>query len=246
MSATPYNGPERVVPLAERRTLIEGVLSPLSPQWEPDGSWGYVACPGAECHSNTKGRRDCRVFAVERAGHKVMPPGLFCLHTSCAGVLAAINHRIRSEIGKAKVRGVERAPPRAAGSTDQNKPRTARTDVFKAPTKQGGASRTQRTDVSKPLVRFARAQVRTHVFEEVRSDPSAPSVVASIPPATISSAAQKMPPGGVFVEKRESMPAPGAALNSDVGDESESTLIMDGVVSRGMWKNGEWISTKKL
>ena len=216
MSSGAYTGPERVVSLSERRDIIAGVLSPLSPQWEPDGSWGYVACPGADCHNNANGRRDCRVFACEAPGTRVKPPGLYCLHTSCAGVLGPLNFRIRSEIGKAKVKGL---PPR--GSSSYSAPghsRTPRTDIFKAPTKEGGASRTPRTDISKPLERFARAQVRTHVPRKEPPVPSVPSVVASTMP-------------GVVAKQAEGTP-----------EDSECTLIIGNEVQRGFWKGGEWVT----
>lgn len=241
MSASPpYTGPERVVPLDERRAIIGGVLSPLSPQWEPEGSWGYVTCPGQDCHNNGNGRRDCRVFAVEAPGNKVKPPGLYCLHTSCSGVLAALNHRIRSEIGKAKVRGVGR-PAQGTGSSPGNTPRTQRTVVFQAPEKRGGEPRTQRTVVSIPLHEFARAHVRARVSEEVPLHPSVPSAVAPPAPQPVApvqaktEAVSKKPGGGVV--------STGSA--EDTPADCECTLIFDGVAMKGRWVAGEWVTLKR-
>lgn len=236
----PYRGPERVVPLDERRTIIGAVLSPLSPQWEPEGSWGYVTCPGQDCHNNSNGRRDCRVYAVEAPGNKVKPPGLYCLHTSCAGVLATVNHKIRSEIGKAKVRGVGR-PSQTNGKPSAGAPRTQRTDVFTAPEKGGAMPRTQRTDVSIPLHEFARAHVRAGVSDKPPLEPSAPSVVALPAPQPVAPRAskeavgQKMPPLRV-------MPREGS---TDTPADCECTLLIDGVVQKGRWVGGEWVTNKK-
>ncbi len=240
----PYRGPERVVPLDERRAIIGAVLSPLSPQWEPEGAWGYVTCPGQDCHNNSNGRRDCRVYAVEAPGNKVKPPGLYCLHTSCAGVLATLNHRIRSEIGKAKVRGLGNGGRQAQASgtsTHGNTPRTERTVVFQVPEKRGGESRTERTVVSIPLHEFARAHVRAGVSDKPPLEPSAPSVVALPAPQPVAPRAskeavgQKMPPLRVMT----------GAGSTDTPADCECTLLIDGVVQKGRWVGGEWVTNKK-
>lgn len=238
----PYRGPARVVPLDERRAIIGAVLSPLSPQWEPEGSWGYVTCPGQDCHNNSNGRRDCRVYAVEAPGNKVKPPGLYCLHTSCAGVLATVNHKIRSEIGKAKVRGLGNGGRRSPtnGKTSAGAPRTERTVVFQVPEKGGGERRTERTVVSIPLHEFARAHVRACVSDKPPLEPSAPSVVAPPPMQPVAPRASREAGGAKITPPRvmhgdESMDSPA---------DSECTLIMDGVVQKGRWIGGEWVAKK--
>ncbi len=239
-----YTGPEREVSLAERRAIVERVLSPLSPDWEQGGEWGYVECPGKDCHNNQNGRRDCRVYAKEAPGMKVKPPGLYCLHTSCAAVLQGLNFRIRSEIGKAKVRGLGgaagAAKPRQSGS-QASRP-TARTGEFKVPAGGGLGQPTARTGISKPLVRYARAHVRAHVSVKVDLDPSGPSAVAS----SAAQAEQRPPAPAVPVD------TPPAAKTVPVGSETplgckvDTTLILGGSVEKGHWVGGEWVCTKKL
>jgi hypothetical protein len=214
--------------------------------------WGYVTCPGQECHNNGNGVRDCRVFAVEAPGHRVMPPGVYCLHTSCAGVLAEVNRRIRSEIGKAKVRGLGAGTARKVASPTNgpsNELRTARTGKIILPVKQGGVLRTARTGNPKALDIYARARV--HGLPEASVLPSVPSVVAS-PPA-FSVAASEFLERPVPVKKD---PHPGPA-NAEAmgragfqeggeGDDAECTLMIGEQVMRGRLVKGEWKEMKKL
>lgn len=60
---------------------------------------GFCRCPGVDLHTTRDGKRDCRVI-VSGA------PTIYCLHTSCAGVVAGANRRLRSTMGRAQVGGV--------------------------------------------------------------------------------------------------------------------------------------------
>ena len=68
----------------------------------PSGDWqdehlAFVQCPGIDLHSGDNGRKDCRVTINDGR-----PPTLFCVHQSCADVLAQKNKEMRSMIGKLK------------------------------------------------------------------------------------------------------------------------------------------------
>ena len=56
---------------------------------------GYVTCPGRHLHTGRDGRRDC-VVKLDGA------PTIHCLHSSCFGVLEALNAEMRSRIGRAE------------------------------------------------------------------------------------------------------------------------------------------------
>ncbi|MBE7158849.1 MAG: hypothetical protein INR62_10545 [Rhodospirillales bacterium] len=64
--------------------------------WQ-DGGKGYCPCPGKHLHTGSAGRRDCTVFVDP---HRA--PTIYCVHTSCAAVIAERNHALRSSCGKAK------------------------------------------------------------------------------------------------------------------------------------------------
>ena len=56
---------------------------------------GYCTCPGRIHHASRNGKRDCRV-RLDAA------PTVYCVHTSCAGTLEEVNHRLRSRIASAE------------------------------------------------------------------------------------------------------------------------------------------------
>lgn len=245
MSGT-YTGPQRELSLEERRTIIDRVLSPRSPSWEGAGDFAYIDCPGRDLHTNGNGKRDCRVYAREAPGRTVKPPGVYCLHTSCASVLAPLNFAIRSELGKAKVRGLG-AGGSSGNSSSRNGQPTARTAEFKAPPKGGDALPTARTVISKPLVQFARAQVRAHSCSDVRSAPSVPSAVASTQVQPAQPEPLKAPASAPAMPSRP--PASEKTVppkNPPSGEKLECTLILGSTVEKGHWVGENWIRTKKL
>ncbi len=239
-----YTGPERDVSLEERRSIVARILSPAPLQWEQGGDWSYVECPGKDCHTNGNGRRDCRVYACEAPGRTLKPPGLYCLHSSCAGVLATVNFRIRSEIGKAKASVGRQYGAKGArntgstgGSPSNGAPRTARTGSFQPLPKEGEDLRTGRTGIPKPLVRFARAQVRAHSSQDTASEPSGASVVAPPPQQPEQPGGQNAP---ASAEKIPPVRAPGPE------ERLECTLVVGQRVERGYWRGNEWVCTKRL
>jgi P4 family phage/plasmid primase-like protien len=80
------------VDLSERQRIALSLLRNVD--WESETS-GYVVCPGRHLHTTADGERDCRIDF-----DKV--PTLHCFHNSCSGILAGVNHELRSRIGKAE------------------------------------------------------------------------------------------------------------------------------------------------
>lgn len=178
----PYTGPVGQVGLSDRQGIVEAVVGPV--EWAQGGDWGYCSCPGAQFHHNKSGRRDCRAFAAETARDgSALPPGVYCLHTSCASAIEEASRRIRSEIGKAKVKAADtrvrmpagRTPTPTAGS------RTARTGVWGLADKKGGLPRTVRTDVSRPIALYAHTHAHTPEAPKSAKEPSAPSAPVAQP-----------------------------------------------------------------
>lgn len=65
-------------------------------EWQ-DEYLALVQCPGIDLHTGSNGRKDCRLTINDGR-----PPTLFCVHQSCADVVAAENKRLRSAIGRLK------------------------------------------------------------------------------------------------------------------------------------------------
>lgn len=188
--STPYTGPEGPVSLSERQAICERVVGSVA--WSKEGDWGYCMCPGGQNHTGKDGRRDCRVFADEKRGGgrgATLPPGVHCLHQSCAGAVEEASKRIRSEIGRAKVRNAPPSSPAPRGGKPEGvrgAGHTARTFKFGCAEKKGEAveeKTTARTEGSRPLTRFA--HVRTHAHCETGSGISAsePSTTVATPVA---------------------------------------------------------------
>jgi hypothetical protein len=75
-----------------RQQIAESILGPI--QWSSDTD-GLCQCPGQHLHTGANGKRDCAVF-INGA------PTVKCFHESCSGIVAGINHELRSRIGKAE------------------------------------------------------------------------------------------------------------------------------------------------
>jgi len=59
--------------------------------WQTEVS-GFCRCPGEALHTHRTGKKDCRV-SVDGA------PTIYCFHSSCAAAVAAVNRRLRQELG---------------------------------------------------------------------------------------------------------------------------------------------------
>ena len=201
--------------MGDRQRIVEAAVGGAV-QWAEDGSWGYCVCPGATLgKGHAHEPRACKAFAGEtRVGGNTLPPGVYCVHQVCASVVDETSRRIRSEIGKAKVRA---ADPRARASArpvsaPPTGSRTARTGNWGLSDKQGGMPRTMRTEVCRPLTQYARARMHTH--EEPRSAdlPSVPSTAVAAPVPPVVQPAKPEPlerPGIVTFMPKDGLPVRG-------------------------------------
>jgi hypothetical protein len=80
--------------LQQRRIIAERNLGCIG--WEGDD--GFCACPGKHLHTTPEGERDCR---VKLDG----VPTISCFHEHCKGIVAGVNHELRSQIAKAEKKG---------------------------------------------------------------------------------------------------------------------------------------------
>jgi hypothetical protein len=74
-----------------------GLLGMFPGQWEevqPEIWQGR--CPGEHLHHGHNAATDCRIHTCYGAGGQ--PPGIYCLHSSCKGVLEALNHDFREAL----------------------------------------------------------------------------------------------------------------------------------------------------
>ena len=76
-----------------RKAVAERLLGAI--QWE-DEIAGFCKCPGEHLHTTANSAKDCKVMLDG-------VPTIKCFHGSCAGIVAGVNHELRSQIGKAEV-----------------------------------------------------------------------------------------------------------------------------------------------
>jgi hypothetical protein len=69
--------------------------------WDSD-SHGLLPCPGKHLHSTGDNKRDCEI-------HLDGSPTLHCFHDHCSGILAGLNHELRSRIAKGERLSAEQA-----------------------------------------------------------------------------------------------------------------------------------------
>jgi hypothetical protein len=94
---TPLPEPERpkfnggaMVNLSERQRIASDLLGEIN--WQSE-VMGFCRCPAEHLHTNADNPRNCRV-ALDGS------PTVFCVHNSCRGIIDAVNHELRSRIGK--------------------------------------------------------------------------------------------------------------------------------------------------
>jgi Protein of unknown function (DUF3987)/VirE N-terminal domain len=93
---TPLPEPEKTkhqpadnLDLSERGHIAEEILGEID--WESE-TRGYLPCPGKHLHTAADKDHDCRID-LDGA------PTLHCFHDSCSGIVAGVNHELRSRIG---------------------------------------------------------------------------------------------------------------------------------------------------
>jgi hypothetical protein len=90
---TPVTRPPALPPSAHpsnRNAVAERLLGAI--QWE-DEITGFCKCPGEHLHTSANSAKDCKVMLDG-------VPTVSCFHGSCAGIVAGVNHELRSQIGK--------------------------------------------------------------------------------------------------------------------------------------------------
>jgi len=102
-------------PIGESRSAIaERLLGRI--EWK-DEATGFCKCPGEHLHSTGNGARDCMVLITGA-------PTIKCFHDSCSGIVAGVNHELRSLIGKAEFVPTPRLsrPSQSAPTHDSDSP----------------------------------------------------------------------------------------------------------------------------
>ena len=79
--------------VGESRQAIAGRLLGLI-EWTDESS-GFCKCPGEHLHTGANGKKDCLLLLSG-------VPTIKCFHNSCAGIVAGVNHELRSQIGRAE------------------------------------------------------------------------------------------------------------------------------------------------
>jgi hypothetical protein len=85
----PMRRPVANMDLSERARIAIEILGEI--EWESE-TRGYLACPGKHLHTAADKEHDCRID-IDGV------PTLHCFHDSCSGIVAGINHELRSRIG---------------------------------------------------------------------------------------------------------------------------------------------------
>jgi hypothetical protein len=81
--------------IAEKARGLMGKVFPGS--WEEAQAGIYQGrCPGEHLHHGTNAATDCRIYISY--GPQGQPPGIYCLHQSCKGVLEPLNAEFREAI----------------------------------------------------------------------------------------------------------------------------------------------------
>jgi len=76
--------------LNERQRIALGLLCPI--RWDSE-THGFLTCPGKHLHTAGDAERDCEI-------HLDGAPTVHCFHNHCTGIVAGVNHELRSRIGK--------------------------------------------------------------------------------------------------------------------------------------------------
>jgi hypothetical protein len=98
--------PQTDVSFRTRGHIAGKLLGPIS--WESEVV-GYVQCPGRHLHTTVTSSKDCRV-TIDNV------PTIYCFHQRCSRIIAHLNQKLRSKIGKGRSFGPtrKRFQPKAA------------------------------------------------------------------------------------------------------------------------------------
>lgn len=86
------------ISLRTKRRIAEKLLGPIS--WESEVV-GYAQCPGRHLHTTPTSQRDCRI-TIDGV------PTIYCFHQQCSRIIAPLNQKLRSKMGKGRSLGPTR------------------------------------------------------------------------------------------------------------------------------------------
>jgi len=86
--------------LAEMRAIADRIFGHL--EWGEE-EHGFCHCPGEALHENCNGKHDCRI-SLDKV------PTIYCVHTSCAGVIEEANRELRSALSRGACNGEPHRP----------------------------------------------------------------------------------------------------------------------------------------
>jgi hypothetical protein len=95
-----FSGP---VDLSARQRIAVELLGAID--WTSQ-TRGFVDCPGRGLHTAGDGKKDCEI-------HLDRVPSVHCLHQHCGGIVAGVNHELRSRVAKAE--STKQTPYRRGG-----------------------------------------------------------------------------------------------------------------------------------
>jgi hypothetical protein len=109
-----------------RERVAFELLGPLS--WAAEKGGYFCRCPGEECHTNGTAEKHCIVY-LEGV------PTINCQHTSCAKVVEAFNHQLRSLTAKAESQSKTKTPganvePGDGDGGNSNRRKSAATELI--------------------------------------------------------------------------------------------------------------------
>jgi len=105
--------------LYDAQKIAESILGPVN--WR--GPEGYCPCPGALHHTTRTLPTDCKIVAAPVAkGDGILPPGLYCWHSSCEGEVASASYALRSALGRRGTGNTWQTPRHAV--TPKPRPKT--------------------------------------------------------------------------------------------------------------------------
>jgi len=89
----PKPAPTFTAAKAGRAAIVASLLGSVT--WKTADVEGFVQCPGQHLHTQSSGPRDCILYLAT-------VPTIKCAHNSCAGIVAGVNHELRSRIARAE------------------------------------------------------------------------------------------------------------------------------------------------
>jgi hypothetical protein len=101
-------------------------------EWNTDAH-GFCVCPGQHLHTTSNSPRDCEI-------HIESVPTIHCFHGSCGGIVAGVNHELRSRIGKTEKTSATAAQADLSGDDAKEIQRLAALPLLEYERQRGAAA----------------------------------------------------------------------------------------------------------